>query len=81
MSFRLGLGWDFQNLEGCWNVGVCTVPAWYTLLLYLYFLGPSIVFAVVGWRACEATPRRLVQLLGLLVVGTASLYLVTYVVR
>ncbi len=78
MSFRLGLGWGFQNLEGCWEVGVCTVPAWYTLLLYLYFLGPSIVFAAVGWRTCDASSRRLAQLLALLVVGTASLYLVTY---
>lgn len=69
------------GLEGCWDVGACTVPTWYTVLLCLYILGPSIVFAVVGWRACDATPRRLVQLLGLLVVGTASLYLVKYAVR
>jgi len=51
------------------------------LYLYLYLLGPSIVFAVVGWRAYDVTPRRLARLLGLLVVGTASLYLVTYAVR
>ncbi len=81
MSFRLGLGWSFQNLEGCWEAGVCTVPAWYTVLLYIYFLGPSMMFAAIGWKASATSGRHLFRLLSWLVVATASLYLVTYSVR
>jgi hypothetical protein len=50
MAFRLGLGFEanIRGTEGCYEMGLCSVPWWVTTVFLMYILGPSVVFAIVG---------------------------------
>ena len=58
------------------------MPWWMTALLTTYFLGPSLIFATVGWISVNpgiTGLQRLARLLALVVI-TALLYLAGYTI-
>lgn len=71
-----------SHIGGCNEIGPCAVPWWMTALLTAYFLGPSLIFATIGWISVGPSVtyfQRLARLLAL-VVTTALLYFAGYAI-
>lgn len=80
MTFRLQVGRRLSFGTGCYEIDHCVVPWWVMAGMLAYLLGPSAVFAVIGWRVGTSnTPLvKMAILLPILTVLGAAFFLLSY---
>lgn len=84
IDWRIHTGWRlYFGRHSCHEIDLCSPPWPVFALLIAFLLGPSLAFAVAGWRIGRqrATARKRVLSLIALVTPTMLIYIASYVIR
>jgi hypothetical protein len=84
VNWRVQTGLHLTYRQGnCHEIDLCSPPWWATLLFLCYIFGPTLIFAVVGWRLARdsLTFKKLWLSLVALTLPTMLIFVGPYVVK